>query len=58
MQKLYNPNIKKSLEKMSLIVRQDDALLDQLTRDIFNKKFQGQKFIEKKNKLEHKRISF
>ena len=46
--KLYNPNIKKSVEKMSLIVSQDDALLDQLTLDIFNQKFQSQKFIEKK----------
>ena len=32
--KLYNPNIKKSLEKMSLIINKDDALLDQLTRNI------------------------
>ena len=46
--KLYNPNIKKSLEKMSLIVSQDDALLDQLTRDIFNQKIQKQRSFEKK----------
>ena len=33
---------------MSLIVSQDDALLDQLTRDIFNQKIQKQRSFEKK----------
>ena len=46
--KLYNPNIKKNLEKMSLIISQDDALLDQLTRNIFNQINQNQKSFEKK----------
>ena len=46
--KLYNPNIKKSLEKMSLIVSQDDALLDKLTHDIFNQKNKNQKGFENK----------
>ena len=46
--KAYNPNIKKSLERMSLIVRQENALLDKFTRDSFNKKNQSQKTFEKK----------
>ena len=46
--KLYNPNIKKSLEKMALIVGHDDALLDQLTRDTFKQKIQSQKPFGKK----------
>ena len=33
---------------MSLIVRQDDALLEKLTRDIFNQKNQSQKSFDKK----------
>ena len=45
--KSYNPNIKKNLQEMSGIMGQDDALLDQLTRDIFNQNVPCQEFIEK-----------
>jgi tRNA(Ile)-lysidine synthase len=34
----YNPGIKKSLQEMSGIAREEDSLLSQMTRDIFNQK--------------------
>jgi tRNA(Ile)-lysidine synthase len=35
----YNPGIKKCLQEMSGIAREDDSLLSQMTRDIFKQKF-------------------
>ena len=43
----YNPNIKKKLQEMSEIVGEDDALLSQITRDVFNKKILGHEENEK-----------
>ena len=43
----YNPNIKIKLQEMSEIVGGDDALLSQMTRDIFSKKFFGHEENEK-----------
>ena len=43
----YNPNIKIKLQEMSEIVGEDDALLSQMTRDIFSKKFSGHEENEK-----------
>ncbi|MFT4577560.1 MAG: tRNA(Ile)-lysidine synthase [Nitrospinales bacterium] len=34
----YNPSIKKSLQEMSGIAREEDSLLSQMTKDIFNQK--------------------
>ena len=43
----YNPNIKKKLQEMSEIVGKDDALLSQMTRDIFSQKILGHEENEK-----------
>ena len=43
----YNPNIKIKLQEMSEIVGEDDALLSQMTRDIFSKKISGPEENEK-----------
>jgi len=43
----YNPNIKIKLQEMSEIVGEDDALLSQMTRDIFSKKILGAEENEK-----------
>ena len=43
----YNPNIKKKLQEMSEIVGADDALLSQMTIDIFNRKTLGHEENEK-----------
>ena len=45
--KTYNPNIKIKLQEMSEIVGEDDALLSQMTRDIFSKKISGPEENEK-----------
>ena len=46
--KSYNPNIKQSLQEMSGIIGQDDALLDQLTREIYNQKIHKQRLTFKR----------
>ena len=43
----YNPNIKIKLQEMSEIVGEDDALLSQMTRDVFSKTFSGHEENEK-----------
>ena len=43
----YNPNIKIKLQEMSEIVGEDDALLSQMTRDVFSKNFSGHEENEK-----------
>ena len=43
----YNPNIKTKLQEMSKIVGEDDALLSQMTRDVFSKKISGHEENEK-----------
>ena len=43
----YNPNIKIKLQEMSEIVGEDDTLLSQMTRNVFNEKFSGHEENEK-----------